>query len=113
MNSNSVTYKQIEDSLSDGTFNNFSEKIKEKIERIVNAWYGQQDFDTVEKLTNINIWNTVEDDEDDDVIEDAGSREAALDEAKTEWNKRSTELKMCEFANNSDSDEFIKLWKEI
>ena len=59
----------------------------------LNDWYGRQPFDNVEKITNVDIWNSPEADEIDLDDTETKSRDEILDEAKKVWNELSLEEK--------------------
>ena len=62
-------------------------KIKQLTKEELNDWYGRQPFDTVEKITGVDIGGAVESDDIEEDDEETVSRDEALDEAKKFWNK--------------------------
>ena len=59
----------------------------------LNAWYGQQNFDMVEKITGIDIWGAYEDDDIEEGDTEKVSRTQALNEAREVWDKMSIDAK--------------------
>jgi hypothetical protein len=87
MNKETISFPEIKDAYYDESFDKLPKELTDKIEAAMNSWYCQQDFDTVEKLTDFSIWS----------IPEGNKRERALDNARMSWNQNSTELKFGKF----------------
>ena len=110
-----ITYAYLKELYYDDGFKVLSADIIEKINNTLNVWYGQSDFDTVEKITGVDIWNCPENDDiEDKDLPTTKDRSTALEEAEVVWNKLSTEEKFGKFIEESDdATEFIECVQQI
>ena len=109
-----MTYEQLKEKYYNDEFPLFSDSIKENLNKALNIFFGQSDFDTVQNITGVDVWGAYEEDEIEEGDTDKVSRNEALDEAKKVWDEFTLEEKFNKFIEESDDDtEFVELTKQI